>query len=321
MYGKFLTAALAAFADQDREEIRAALESLRLIGGGMSAIKEVVDLLRGIDSKLDSIRYDSGYLRGMVESMMLSDTLAADGRYADPKSLARYNRQMYSQQGEDGVIAEIFNRIGAGGKTFAEIGIGDGRENTTRFLLESGWSGTWFEGSKSNVAAAHEFMRDFVATGQLKIVQGFITAENVNDVFREAGISESVDYLSIDIDQNTSYVWQALSLRSRAACIEYNCTMPPNVPMAVPYDPEAVWDGSAWYGASLKTLENIGRSKNMALVGCDLPGINSYFVRTEEAEGKFREPFDANTHYEPPRYYPFGKQHRPPSAPRPWQVD
>jgi hypothetical protein len=253
--------------------------------------------------------------------MMLSQASGAGERYADPKSLARYNRQMYSQQGEDGVVSEIFNRIGSGGKVFAEIGCGDGRENTTRFLLEAGWSGTWFEGSETNVAAASEFMHDYVASGQLRIVQAFITAENVNDLFREAGVPERVDYLSVDIDHNTSYVWKALNLRSRAACIEYNCTMPPNVAMAVPYDPAAVWDGTAWYGASLKTLENIGRAKDMALVGCDLPGINSYFVSIEEAKGKFREPFDAETHYEPPRYYPFGKQHKPPSTPRKWQVD
>ncbi len=309
------------WADKPGNDISVATEVLRSIAGEISMMKDVMSVLQRIEGHLESIRYDAGYLHGMGTSLMLSNTLAADGRYADPKSLARYNRQMYSQQGEDGVVSEIFSRIGSGDKVFAEIGIGDGRENTTRFLLESGWSGTWFEGSESNVSSAREFMRDYIGSGQLKIVQAFITAENVNDIFQDAGVPDHVDYLSVDIDQNTSYVWDALGVKSRAACIEYNCTMPPNVAMAVPYDPSAVWDGSAWYGASLKTMENIGHGKNMALVGCDLPGINCYFVAIDEARGRFREPFDSATHYEPPRYYPFGKQHRQPSEPRPWKVD
>jgi hypothetical protein len=122
-------------------------------------------------------------------------------------------------------------------------------------------------------------------------------------------------------DMNTGYIWEAIKWRSRVACTEYNCTMPANTAMAVPYDPSAVWDGSAWYGSSLKKPELIGRSKNMALVGCDLVGVNAYFVESSEARGKFREPFTTETHYEPPRYYPMGSQHQPPQQPRPWIIE
>ena len=36
--------------------------------------------------------------------------------------------------GEDGVLIEIFRRIGDGGRCFVEVGIGDGIENNTVFL-------------------------------------------------------------------------------------------------------------------------------------------------------------------------------------------
>lgn len=277
--------------------------------------------MRSIVQLLHSIHAECWQMRAIVESMHISNALAADGRYADPKSLARFNRKMYSQQGEDGVVAEIFNRIGVRDQTFLEIGIGDGRENTTRFLLERGWRGTWVEGSPEQAAAAREFMKEYVDEGRLNVVQAFITAENIDEILDAANVPAEFDYLSLDIDHNTAHVWRALRRRSRAACVEYNCTLPPNTAISVPYDPEAVWDGTAWYGASLKTFENIGRAKGMALVGCDLVGVNSYFVSIEEAKGKFREPFDAETHYEPPRFYPFGVQHAPPSRPRPWIVE
>lgn len=267
---------------------------------------------------LGSIRADGWQVRAVAESMQISAALAADGRYADPKSLARFNRRMYSQQGEDGVVAEIFSRIGVRDRTFLEFGIGDGRENTTRFLLERGWRGYWLEGSAEHVAHAREFFHPFIESGQLSILEAFITAENINDLLDQVGAPQELDYASVDIDYNTAHVWRAMNRKSRVACVEYNCTLPPNEAVGVPYDPDAIWDGSAWYGASLKTFEKIGRDKGMALVGCDLVGVNAYFVTHSEAVGKFREPFTAETHFEPPRFYSFGSQHPAPVVPKPW---
>lgn len=283
--------------------------------------RELADLNRTMHTIVDllgSIRADGWQVRAVAESMQISAALAADGRYADPKSLARFNRRMYSQQGEDGVVAEIFSRIGARDRTFLEFGIGDGRENTTRFLLERGWRGYWLEGSPTHVAHAREFFRSYIESGQLSILEAFITAENINELLDEVGVPAEIDYMSVDIDYNTAHVWKAMNRRSRVACVEYNCTLPPNEAVGVPYHPDAMWDGTAWYGASLKTFEQIGRSKDMALVGCDLVGVNAYFVNQQEAVGKFREPFTAETHYEPPRFYSFGSQHPAPTTPKPW---
>jgi hypothetical protein len=59
----------------------------------------------------------------------------------------RYGRKVYSQNDEDGIIAEIFRRIGTGSRRFIEIGAADGLENNTVWLLLQGWSGTWLEAS------------------------------------------------------------------------------------------------------------------------------------------------------------------------------
>ncbi|HQS95135.1 MAG: hypothetical protein B7X90_01245 [Novosphingobium sp. 17-62-19] len=288
------------------------------LAGMARQLADLTGTMHTIIDLLGSIRADGWQVRAVAESMQISAALAADGRYADPKSLARFNRRMYSQQGEDGVIAEIFSRIGVRDRTFLEFGIGDGRENTTRFLLERGWRGFWLEGSPGHVDHARDFFRPYIESGQLSILQAFITAENINDLLDEVGVPQELDYMSIDIDYNTSHVWKAVNRTSRVACVEYNCTLPPNEPVCVPYNPEAIWDGTAWYGASLKVFEQIGAAKGMALVGCDLVGVNAYFVKHDEAFGKFREPFTAETHYEPPRFYSFGAQHGAPTTPKHW---
>ena len=54
---------------------------------------------------------------------------------------------------------------------------------------------------------------------------------------------------------------------------------------------------------SLKALELLGRERGYSLVGCDLTGINAFFVRNDLLGDHFLEPFTAENHYECPRYY------------------
>jgi len=81
---------------------------------------------------------------------------AGNERYRDPRRMLAHGAQYWSQNYEDGMIAEIFRRIGVQSKTFLEIGIGDGRENNTAALVAMGWSGWWIDASKKacNLIAA-----------------------------------------------------------------------------------------------------------------------------------------------------------------------
>src|SRR5690348_5573972 len=62
-------------------------------------------------------------------------------RYADPKRLLRHGFKVYSQSDEDGIIQEIFNRIGRTSRAFIEFGVETGVECNTVKLLVEGWSG------------------------------------------------------------------------------------------------------------------------------------------------------------------------------------
>ena len=63
------------------------------------------------------------------------------------------------------------------------------------------------------------------------------------------------------------------------------------------------------FGASLKAFEVLGSRLGYSLVGCDITGINAFFVRNDLVKDLFAGPFTAENHYEPPRYglcYRFG---------------
>src|SRR5215470_13458830 len=80
------------------------------------------------------------------------DDEMAKPRYADPKRLLRYGFKLYSQNDEDGILQEIFRRIGTGNRTFVEFGVETGIECNTVKLLVEGWRGLWIDGSNANVA-------------------------------------------------------------------------------------------------------------------------------------------------------------------------
>lgn len=219
---------------------------------------------------------------------------------ADALNLRRFEAKVFSQNGEDGVIDEIFRRIGVTNRFFVECGIQDGTENNTRALLEQGWSGLWVERDSAAVAAA----RARFATLPVQIVERAITVENAASILRDASVPADPDLLSIDIDGNDYWVWKALhDFRPRAVVIEYNASRVPGDDWVMPYDPNHVWNGTSHFGASLDALEKLGRQLGYVLTGCESRGVNAFFVRRDLAGEHFSHmDGGASYHYVSPKY-------------------
>jgi hypothetical protein len=73
----------------------------------------------------------SASLANTVLYSMYRESLLSCERNRDPKRLLKYGFRAYSQHDEDGMIHEIFRRIGVSNQTFLEFGVGDGTENNT----------------------------------------------------------------------------------------------------------------------------------------------------------------------------------------------
>jgi hypothetical protein len=255
---------------------------------------EIRDSVRSLPCELEKIRTTQAI-------WFLSQEIRTNPRYGEPKRLLRHASQVCSQNGEDGIIHEIFRRIGHTNRVFVEIGVGDGVENNTAFLLSQGWSGTWIDGSEFFVSSAQNDTNCSAEPLQRKVA--FVTEENVAQLLRGMKISEEFDLLSLDIDQNTYFAWKGLKeFRPRVAVIEYNASIPPDVDWKVRYDPTRMADGSHCFGASLKALEILGQELGYKLVGCDPLGVNAFFVRSDLVGDHFAAPFVSENHYEPPGY-------------------
>lgn len=232
------------------------------------------------------------------------DRLKASPRYEHPKCLIGFGNKIYSQSDEDGIIREIFNRIGVTNKVFIEFGIGNGLENNTLALLFEYWQGLWIDASTRSIQKIRKHFHSIIDSGYLKVIDSFITKDNINTLISKHLEWREIDLLSIDIDGNDYHILSAIACISpRVIVIEYNAKFTPPVFYCMDYDEAHSWSKDDCFGASLKFLEVQLRESGYSLVGCNLSGTNAFFVRTDLISDQFLEPFTAEQHYEPARYY------------------
>ncbi|HEY8966679.1 MAG TPA: hypothetical protein VIM58_09560 [Candidatus Methylacidiphilales bacterium] len=264
-------------------------------------------------------------LGALVRVQTLDHLRASDPRFTDPKHLLVHGAQYWSQNLEDGMIAEIFRRISPVDRTFLEIGVENGSETNTTTLLARGWSGWWIEGNPASCRNIRDSLDGMPETKKrLRLREAFVSPRNIAGLLAELGVPGEVDLFSLDIDLDTYHIWNALeNFRPRVIVVEYNASLPPDLEWIAPWKEGRTWDGTRLFGASLKAYENLGVRRGYSLVGCDLTGVNAFFVRNDLVGDLFAAPFTAEHHYQPPRYHLtqssghpailFGESHRPQS--------
>lgn len=117
------------------------------------------------------------------------------------------------------------------------------------------------------------------------------------------GDGKEIDLLSIDIDGNDWWVWDAIKCVSpRVVIIEYNAKFPPDFEWVMEYNEKHIWHGDDEQGASLKALELLGEKLGFQLVGTNVMGANAFFVRADLAKDLFVKPATAEKLYNPTRW-------------------
>src|SRR5580704_188937 len=125
-----------------------------------------------LQSLLQLAHYDAVQTDRAVQMQLLRywDDELAKPRNADPKRLLRYGFKVYSQCDEDGIIQEIFRRIGNGNRVFVEFGVETGIECNSVKLLIEGWRGLWLDGSEANVAQIRSRYDAYCRNGRLNAI-------------------------------------------------------------------------------------------------------------------------------------------------------
>lgn len=205
------------------------------------------------------------------------------------KSFNEVEFQVFSQWGDDGIIQYLIHKIDISNKTFIEFGVENYTESNTRFLLiNDNWSGLVMDGSETNI---DYIKNDPISWAhELHAWPVFITRENINeqiDRFLKIGYSKEVGLLSIDIDGNDYWIWEAInSIEPIIVVVEYNSLYGHDNAYTNPYQPDFFRLNKdniiLHYGSSLLSLCDLAEVKGYDFVGCNNAGNNAYFIRKDK---------------------------------------
>ncbi len=270
----------------------------------MNIIKKIWFFFKRVGNDLNAINNTNSNIHELLCEYILYNELHNNPKYKNSKKLNKYEYKVFSQNGEDGIIEEIFNRIGTTNKFFVEFGAGDGLANNTTYLLVKNWKGCWIEANKKSIDIINQKFDALIKDKRLIVKHAFITSENLEYLFEELKIPKECDLLSIDIDGNDYWIWKNIEkYNPRVVIIEYNALFPPHISWIMKYNPNHMWDETCYHGSSLKSLELLGLKKGYKLVACNFTGSNAFFIRGDLVKDRFFNPFTAENHYESPRYY------------------
>jgi hypothetical protein len=230
-------------------------------------------------------------------------------------SLEHFEARRRSQNGEDGVIAEILRRIGAPRRFFVEFGAETGAEGNCAALAEDGWAGLLIEADPAKFAALEATWRH---RNDIATREAAVEPETVERLFAEAGVPPDLDVLSIDVDSTDWHIWRALtSFEPRLVVIEYNAGLPLDRRLVQPRELAGAWDGTDWFGASLGAYESLAADKGYALVHTESHGVNAFFVRTDLLDGTSLPTGPAASRHRA-NYFGTGRGHPRDPQNRPW---
>ena len=203
------------------------------------------------------------------------------------KSLNDYKLNIYSQFGDDGIIAEILTRTGITGGMCVEFGAWDGVlvANTANLWTRQGWEALLIEPDMEKFKTLQKITRDY----KCKCLSEFVTStgeHSLERILEKENIDvENVKLLSVDIDGNEYHIFKALKqLHPPIVILEYNPT--------IPADMTVVSKEDEFFGSSAKALCDLANEKGYMVVA--ISKSNCFFV-----DKSFTHAFsDVSTSYE-----------------------
>jgi hypothetical protein len=187
--------------------------------------------------------------------------------------LSDFGSNVYSQGGEDGVIAKIFESLGEGTRFCVEFGAWDGFHlSNTASLFTKGWAAVLIEASRPRYEALVERVAAYPCTC-IHATVASTGASSLEALLDRYGLSRSIDFLSVDIDGDDYHVLDGLrTLRPRVICCEFNPT--------IPYHVEMVGAPGSGLGCSARALVELG--KRMGYGVAAMTRLNCFLVNEAE---------------------------------------
>jgi hypothetical protein len=155
--------------------------------------------------------------------------------FLDPR-LNRYSRNIYSQNGEDGIIQEILHRLQIAGGWVVEFGAWDGitYSNTFRLIQSNGnhFRAVYIEGDRYRFTELQR-TAETKAKGRIIPICAFIQqsgSDCLDTILSHTPVPIDFELLSIDVDGMDYYIWESFKqYYPKIVVIEINSSFPSDI--------------------------------------------------------------------------------------------
>lgn len=180
-------------------------------------------------------------------------------------------KNITSQNGEDGIIEFMISHLKNSKNYFFEIGWGDGKWNMSYNLMQKGWSGTGVDISPCEIDLPNN----------VKFVQDKITPENILNLSKR--IDNDIEFFSLDIDSydyEISCMLLKSGFRPKIVCVEINRRFGNRIEASFPYEPNAPKKSYHKFkrsGVSLAKYIKLWKHFGYEFFTCDSTYTNAFF--------------------------------------------
>lgn len=189
--------------------------------------------------------------------------------------LLEYKKNIFSQNGEDGVIEKIFDIIGVKNKICCEFGAWDGVRfcNVRNLIINKCWKGILIEANEERCSK----IKDNYSDSDIFIINSYVDSEKNKLSFLIKNNTDlkdiDIDFLSIDIDGLDYEIFESLDFYPNVICIEVNAGHNPNDIIKIKKN-----IAKKNIGQSLKIFSTIAEKKGYSLVAYT---GNAFYIKNE----------------------------------------
>ena len=190
--------------------------------------------------------------------------------------LLDFQGNVSSECGEDGILAHVFDRLGAGSRYCVEVGANDGVRfsNTFALIRDRGWAGLMIESDTSAYRKLESAYQDSERVRTINATVSSSGRNSLSNLLARASAPTEIDFLCIDVEGNDYHLWANLrGYRPRVVMIDFNPTISNDV-LFVQEDSALKNDG-----ASLRALIELGTALGYELAAATT--WNAIFVRRD----------------------------------------
>ena len=174
--------------------------------------------------------------------------------------LSKYEKSIYSQNEQDGILQKLFAHIPPVNTPplciefgFPSHALGE-FSNSANLVLNKGWKCLLFDISHENP--------------EINLHKAFITSENVCGLFEKHQVPRKFEYLCIDIDSTDLWVLAAVlkKFQPLVLTVEYNACFPFKETITFPNNLQEFWEEDTVFGCSVGAIALVAKQFHYKIV-------------------------------------------------------